>query len=75
MALQHTLCAIQEVQNTHYKITCGIHNPLKKYFPYKCSISNRLGYNTILLVNPNPDFNVKIFWGSYAMVYTGKKTP
>ena len=43
-------------------------------FPKKGGISKRQGTNTILLVNPSPDFNMKrISSGSYAMVYTGTK--
>ena len=43
-------------------------------FPQKGSISRRLGSNTILLGDPIPNFNMKgIFFGSYAMVYTGTK--
>ena len=41
-------------------------------FPHKGSIRKRLGYHTILLGNPSTDFNKNIiFFGYYAMVYTG----
>ena len=41
------------------------------YFPQKGSIINTLGANTILLGNPNPDFNTKrIFFVSYDIIYT-----
>ena len=41
-------------------------------FIHKGIIIKRLGANTILLGNPNPDINMKIFV-SYAMVYTVAK--
>ena len=45
----------------------------RKSFPHKGSIRKRLGSNTISLRNPSTDFNTKrIFFGYYAMVYTGK---
>ena len=51
-----------------------MHNILKNTFPQKGSISNILGYNTMFLGKPGTDFNMKmIFFGSYAMVYTGTK--
>ena len=53
-------------------MTCIIHS--RNYFTQKGIISKRLGSNTILLVNPNPDFNMKItFFRYYAIVYTGIK--
>ena len=51
-------------------LECIIHS--RKSFPQKSSIRKRLGPNTILLGKPGPDFNTKgIFFGYYAMVYTG----
>ena len=45
----------------------------RNYFPQKGIIRKRLGENTILLGNPNSDFNMKrIFFGYYSMVYKGK---
>ena len=29
-ALHHILCDIQEIQEYHNNITCGMHNPIKK---------------------------------------------
>ena len=46
----------------------------RNYFTQKVSIRKILGENSILLVNPNTYFNMKIiFFGSYTMVYTGTK--
>ena len=41
-------------------------------FSHKGRISKRLGSSTVLLWKPSTDFKMKvIFFGSYAMVYTG----
>ena len=40
-------------------VECIIHS--RNYFSQKESNRKRLGANTILLENPNPDFNMKIF--------------
>ena len=53
-------------------MACIIH--YRNSFPQKDSIIKRLGANTILLVKPDPDFNMKIiFFGYYAMIYKGTK--
>ena len=49
---------------------CIIHS--RNYFPQKVSISKRLGTNTILLGHLNPDLNMNIIFGSYAMFYIGE---
>ena len=49
---------------------CIIHS--RKSFPDNSGINNRLGSNTIILGKQSPDFNMKIiFFGCFAMVYTG----
>ena len=43
----------------------------RNLFLQKGSIIKRVGKNTILLINPNPDFNMKIIiFGYYAIIYT-----
>ena len=51
-------------------VECNINS--KNSLPPKGSISKGLGSNMILLGKPSTDFNINIiFFGSYAMVYTG----
>ena len=51
-------------------VGCIIHS--RNSFPQKGSISKRLGPNKILLGKPSLEFNTKIiFFGYYAIVYTG----
>ena len=67
MSLLHQrLWTIKEVHKTHDKAACGMHNPLRKIFSterhikeQKGSIRKRLVANTILLVKPNPGFNMR----------------
>ena len=64
----HTRYTGSSLQGHFFK--CIIHS--RNSFPHKGSISKIIVSNTILLVNPSPDFNIKwVFFGSYDMVYTG----
>ena len=72
-ALHHILCDIQEIQEYHNNITCGMHNPIKKVFPQKGRIRKRLGAKTILLGYPNPDFIMKDNLGSMSWCTQGQQ--